>query len=114
MITYTEVEAPNLRPDTWQQRERACLWFVAYFGQGVKVHSIKRPMAARWANDLQREGLTNRYVANQVSHVAQLFQALIRSGSLPQGQNPVKGLVTLSAADKRQSWTHGKALDGAQ
>src|SRR6202012_5486934 len=80
LTTYTQVEAPNLRPDTWQQRERACLGFVAYFGKGVKVHAVTRPMAARWANDLQRDGLTKRYVANQVSHVAQLFQAQIRSG----------------------------------
>lgn len=111
LTTYTQVEAPNLRPDTWQQRERACLGFVAYFGKGVKVHAVTRPMAARWANDLQRDGLTKRYVANQVSHVAQLFQAQIRSGFLPQGQNPVKGLVTLSAADKRQIRSSGRGWE---
>jgi integrase len=84
---------------------------VDYFGRGVKVHAVTRPMAARWANDLQRDGLTKRYVANQVAHVAQLFQAQIRSGFLPQGQNPVKGLVTLSAVDKRQIRSSGRGWE---
>jgi len=59
-------------------------------------------------------GLTKRYVANMISHVSQLFDVQIRSGYIPQGQNPIKGLVTLSAADKRLIRSSGRGWEPFQ
>lgn len=109
--TYAEVEARNLRPDTWQQRERAFKSFLGFVGKAKWVTEITRPMAAKWATELQRTGLTKRYVANQVSHVAQLFEAQIRAGHLPDGYNPVKGVVTLKASDKKLIRASGRGWE---
>lgn len=108
---YVEVEVRNLRPDTWQQRERAMRSFMAHVGPQVRVAEVTRPMAAQWAAGLQKANLTKRYVANMVSHAAQLFAAQIRAGHIPHGQNPVKGVVTLSSADKRVIRASGRGWE---
>jgi integrase len=108
---YVEVEVRNLKKDTWQQRERAMRSFVSHVGGYVRVDEVTRPVAAQWASDLQKSGLTKRYVANMVSHAAQLFAAQIRSGHVPHGQNPVKGVVTLSTADKRAIRSSGRGWE---
>lgn len=80
ILTYNETEGPNLKPDTWEQRKRACVSLAKVIGGKVRVDEVTRPMASSWATDLQRSGLAKRYVANMVSHVAQLFEAEIRAG----------------------------------
>ncbi len=62
---YVEVEVCNLRPDTWQQRERAMRSFVAHVGPEKRVAEVTRPMTAQWAAGLQKANLTKRYVANR-------------------------------------------------
>lgn len=56
---YEEVEAKNIKRNTWTQRQRSCASFLKYIGPSVKVDEVTRPMAAAWANQLQRDGLTN-------------------------------------------------------
>jgi hypothetical protein len=108
---YTQVEVPNLKADTWQQRERAIRSFIGHVGGDVQVDYVTRPMASQWATELQRSGLTKRYVANMVSHAAQLFSAQVRAGHVPHGQNPVRGVVTLSTADKRLIRSSGRGWE---
>lgn len=108
---YGQVEARNMKSDTWQQQQRAMRSFIEHIGGTVCVDQITRPMAAQWATELQRNGLTKRYVANMVSHVAQLFNAQIRAGHVPHGQNPVKGVVTLSTSDKRNIKSSGRGWE---
>jgi integrase len=111
LSAYAEVEAPNLRPNTWVQRERACTSFLQHVGGDLHVSAVTRPMAAKWAADLQRGGLSKRYVANQVSHVAQLFDAQIRAGHIADEKNPVKGVVTLKGADKKLIRASGRGWE---
>jgi len=108
---YAKVEVPNLKADTWQQRERALRSFIAHVGADVRVDQVTRPTASQWATELQRSGLTKRYVANMVSHVSQLFSAQIRHGHIAHGANPVKGVVTLSTADKRLIRSSGRGWE---
>ncbi|WP_036110000.1 MULTISPECIES: site-specific integrase [Luteibacter] len=109
--SYAQIEAPNLKPNTWEQRRRNFELFLKAVGGGRTVDSITRPMAAAWADDLQRSGLSKRYVANCVSHVAQLFEVQIRAGHIPKGENPVKGLVVLKAKEKRDLRAKGQAWE---
>lgn len=96
---YDTVEGKNLKPNTRAQRARACTSFVAKIGAKVRVDDVTRPMAAAWTDDLQRSGLSKRYVANCVSHVAQIFEAQIQKGHI--SANPVKGVVVMKASEKR-------------
>ena len=85
---YAEIEGPTLKPNTWEQRRRAFASFVDKIGGSVRVDEVTRPMASAWADGLQRSGLSKRYAANVVSHVAQLFEAQRRKGYAhhqPQG-----------------------------
>jgi hypothetical protein len=43
---YEEVEAKNIKPNTWMQRQRSSASFLKYIGSGVKVDEVTRPMAA--------------------------------------------------------------------
>lgn len=106
---YEEVDAKNVKANTWEQRQRSCASFLKYIGAGVKVDEVTRPMAAAWANQLQRDGLTKRYVANMVSHVAQIFESQIRMGHLTV--NPVRGVVVMKAADKAARRNQGHAWE---
>ncbi|MET4677710.1 MULTISPECIES: site-specific integrase [unclassified Luteibacter] len=106
---YEDVEAKNIKPNTWVQRQRSSASFLKYIGSGVKVDEVTRPMAAAWANQLQRDGLTKRYVANMVSHVAQIFQKQVQAGHL--ATNVVKGVVVMKAADKAARRNQGHAWE---
>ncbi|WP_143144619.1 site-specific integrase [Luteibacter sp. UNCMF366Tsu5.1] len=109
--TYAQIEAPTLKPNTWEQRRRNLESFMKAVGGSTPVDQITRPMAAAWADDLQRSGLSKRYVANCVSHTSQLFESLIRAGHVPKGENPVKGLVVLKAKEKQALRAKGQAWE---
>ncbi|WP_285404060.1 DUF6538 domain-containing protein [Luteibacter sp. ME-Dv--P-043b] len=104
---YSEVEAKAMKPNTWGQRRRALDQFAKAIGPTAWVVTITRPKASRWSDDLLRSGQSKPYVANQVSHVAQLFETLIQKGVIQD--NPVKGLVVAKKAEKaaRRSSGHG-------
>lgn len=106
---YEEVDAKSVKHNTREQRSRACASFVKYIGADVKVDEVTRPMAAAWANQHQRDGLTKRYVANMVSHVAQIFESQIRTGHITI--NPVKGVVVMKTADKVARRSQGHAWE---
>ena len=111
ILTYNESEGPNLKPDTWEQRKRACVSFAKVIGGKVRVDEVTRPMASSWASDLQRSGLAKRYVANMVSHVAQIFEAQIRAGHIASGINPVKGVVIIRKSEKKALRDSGHAWE---
>lgn len=111
ILTYEETEGRTLKPNTFEQRKRSCAAFAKAISPKVPVNEITRPMASAWATDLLRSGLTKRYVANTVSHVAQIFEALIRAGHIPKGENPVKGVVVLKAAEKKALRAGGHAWE---
>lgn len=111
ILTYEETEGRNIKANTFEQRKRSCASFSQVIGPKVRVDEITRPMASAWATDLLRSGLTKRYVANTVSHVAQIFEALIRAGHIPKGENPVKGVVVLKAAEKKALRAGGHAWE---
>lgn len=109
--TYALVEGKNLRPDTWEQRKRACASFAKRIGGKKRVDEITRPAVTAWANELQVQGLSKRYVANMVSHVSQIFDAQLRAGNIPVGQNPVKGVVVVKKAEKNALRDNGHAWE---
>jgi integrase len=111
MKLYEATEVPTLKPDTWQQRERSIKSFIQMYGENRRVTAVTRQMAARWAADLQKSGLSKRYVANTVSHVAQLFEAQIRAGHFAPGTNPVKGVVVFKSADKKMVRASGRGWE---
>lgn len=45
--SYGAIEAPGLKPDTWDGRQRALKTFTAFFGEYVSVDTITRPQVAR-------------------------------------------------------------------
>jgi integrase len=96
---YGQVEAPSLKPNTWAQRQRGLESFKANLGATRPVTDVTREDAGSWATGLIVGGLTKRTAGNVVSHVAQLFTFLERTGRT-QGPNPVKGLIVLSAKEK--------------
>lgn len=104
---YSEVEAKAMKPNTWLQRRRALDHFAKVIGPTAAVVTITRPKASRWSDDLLKSGQSKPYVANQVSHVAQLFESLLQKGLVRD--NPVKGLVVAKKSEKaaRRSSGHG-------
>lgn len=108
---YAKVDGKNLKPDTWEQRKRACASFAKAIGGKKRVDEITRPQVSAWANQLQVDGLAKRYVANMVSHVAQVFEAQIRAGHIPVGQNVVKGVVVVKKAEKDALRDNGHAWE---
>lgn len=104
---YGKTDAVGMKPDTWQQRERAFRSFMKVVQPTIRIAHITRPTAAKWAADLQLSGLSKRTVAMMVSHVAQLFDAQIRAGHIERGQNPVKGLVVFKLSDKKAARESG-------
>ena len=98
---YGQVEGPNLKPNTWSQRQRGLESFKSVLGAQRPVASITREEAGTWATGLIVGGLTKRTAGNVVSHVAQLFSFLERTGKT-RGPNPGKGLIVLSAKEKSQ------------
>ncbi|WP_201313595.1 site-specific integrase [Dyella sp. EPa41] len=102
---YSEVEAVSLKPNTWAQRARALQGFVDVIGGRRQVSTISRTMASVWSDGLLRSGKSKVYVANCVSHVAQLFEALVTKGHLTT--NPVKGLVVVKKKEKAARRSEG-------
>ena len=109
--TYFETDGLTLKPNTRDQRRRAAVSLGKAVGVDRPVDEVSRPMAAAWAHDMIRSGLTKRYVACVVSHAAQIFEAAIRSGHLERGKNPVKGVVVMKAAEKRALRAAGHAWE---
>jgi hypothetical protein len=103
---YTDVEAKELKPNTWSQRSRALAGFAETIGGHLRVDAITRQMASHWSDGLLRSDKSKSYVANCVSHVAQLFEALVKKGRIQT--NPVKGLVVVKKKEKaaRRSLGH--------
>jgi integrase len=103
---YTDVEAKELKPNTWSQRSRALAGFAETIGAHMRVDAITRHMASHWSDGLLRSDKSKSYVANCVSHVAQLFEALVKKGRIQT--NPVKGLVVVKKKEKaaRRSLGH--------
>lgn len=102
---YGEVEAKHLKPNTWSQRSRALNDFAETIGDLVRVDAITRAMASRWSDGLLRAGKSKVYVANCVSHVAQMFEALLSKGRIQI--NPVKGLVVVKKNEKAARRSEG-------
>jgi len=102
---YTEVEAKSLKPNTWAQRSRALSGFVQTIGGHLRVDAITRAMASMWSDGLIRSGKSNVYTANTVSHVAQLFEALLKKDRIKT--NPVKGLVVVKKKEKAARRSEG-------
>lgn len=109
---YEQAEAPNLKPNTWAQRERAFHSFQDALGATTPLAEISRTRAAAWAHDLIVAGMAKRTAANTVSHVAQLFRMFQVRGEIDV--NPVKGLVVMSKKEKaarRQAGFQWEAFD---
>ncbi|KGI76896.1 DUF6538 domain-containing protein [Oleiagrimonas soli] len=102
---YSEVEGPNLHSNTWSGRQRALRSFEEAVGRQRPVATITRPMAANWANDLVRSGMSKRTAVNYVSNVAQIFAYLIRQGHLTD--NPVKGVMVMTKREKAKRRAEG-------
>lgn len=105
IANYTAVEALALKPNTWSQRKRSLAHFAKAIGPTTQVAAITRPMASRWSDGLLKSGQSNVYVANQVSHVAQLFDALARKEIIQT--NPVRGLVVVKKSEKAARRSQG-------
>lgn len=105
IANYTAVEALALKPNTWSQRKRSLAHFAKAIGPTTRVATITRPMASCWSDDLLKSGQSNVYVANQVSHVAQLFDALARKEIIQT--NPVRGLVVVKKSEKAARRSQG-------
>lgn len=102
---YGEVEARQLKPNTWSQRSRALAGFAQAIGGHLRVDAITRQMASRWSDGLLRSDHSKAYAANCVSHVAQLFESLVQKGVLHV--NPVKGLIVLKKKEKAARRSEG-------
>jgi integrase len=107
---YTATEAPSLKPDTWDARQRALSSFVAFVKPETPVAEIARHTAAAWGHDLMADELTKRTAGNYVSHVAQLFKWLKGQGQIT-GENPVKGVVVVSKREKRLRQAEGHGIE---
>lgn len=106
ILSYEQTEGEVLRPNTFAQRKRALKHFKDRMGAKTPVNEITRPMAQAWAGDLLRSGLKKGYVANNVSHVAQLFEWLKSGGHV--SENTVKGVVVLKASEKKARRREGR------
>jgi integrase len=102
---YAEVEGKGLKPNTWIQRSRSLTSFTQTIGGHLRVDAITRAMASRWSDGLIRSGKSNVYAANTVSHVAQLFEALLKKDRIKT--NPVKGLVVVKKKEKAARRSEG-------
>lgn len=102
---YSEVEAPGLKADTWDGRQRALKIFVDKMGAQTPVTSITRIQASEWASDLVRDGVSKRTAVNYVSNVAQIFTFLVQQGHLTE--NVVKGVMVMKKREKAQRRADG-------
>ena len=98
MARYEKSEVPGLKGNTWSQRQRAFKSFIDTMGAQTKVADIERSTAAAWGTDLIGDARTKTTAGNMVSHVAQLFEALIAWGEI--AQNTVKGVVVVKKKEK--------------
>lgn len=90
---YDDTEGKNLKPNTRTQRQRACRSFVESLGPNVRIDAIDRPMASGWTNMLLKSHRSKRYVANMVSHLAQVFDKWVRDGEVTD--NSVRGFASV-------------------
>ncbi|NYE30948.1 integrase [Rhodanobacter sp. K2T2] len=102
---YAEVEGKALKPNTWIQRSRSLTSFSQTIGGHLRVDAITRAMASTWSDGLIRSGKSNVYAANTVSHVAQLFDALLKKDRITT--NPVKGLIVVKKKEKAARRSEG-------
>ena len=79
IANYADIEAPGLKADTWDGRQRALKTFLVAVGAKTPVISITRQMAAEWSGKLIRDGASKRTAVNYVSNVAQLFAFGVQS-----------------------------------
>jgi integrase len=100
VVLYEKTEMPGLKPNTQRQRARAFASYVKSMGASARVAELTRNFSASWARGLIVDGMSKRTCANNVSHVAQLFEMLIASGEIEKGENPVKGVVVVSKNEK--------------
>jgi integrase len=105
IANYTDIEAPGLKADTWDGRQRALKTFVQAVGAKTAVNAITRQMAAEWSGNLVRAGASKRTAVNYVSNVAQVFAFLVQQGHLTD--NPVKGVMVMKQRDKSQRKADG-------
>lgn len=113
---YQAAEQADMKPDTWEQRQRAIWSFMEALGSSKPVDRVTRQESADWAAEVQAGGISKRTTAMMVSHVAQLFEAQIRAGHI-EGKNPVKGLVVFTKAEKLAAKNRGhgwEAFDDEQ
>ncbi|KAG9613495.1 hypothetical protein KCV01_g1152, partial [Aureobasidium melanogenum] len=113
---YQAAEQADMKPDTWEQRERAIRSFMEALGSSRPVNQVTRQESAEWAAAVQAGGISKRTTAMMVSHVAQLFEAQIRFGHI-KGKNPVKGVVIFTKAEKLAAKNRGhgwEAFDDQQ
>ena len=96
---YEETDGPGLIANTSDGRKRSCKSFVEKFGAKTDATSITRPMAAEWGGDLIRNGASRETARNYVSHVAQIYDFLKRTGFTDE--NPVKGVIVIKKKEKR-------------
>lgn len=106
---YTAIEAPGLKADTWDGRQRALKTFVAFFGKQTALVAITRPRVAEWAAKLIADGASKRTAVNYVSNVAQVFQFFIQQGHLTE--NPVKGVLVMKKREKAARKAEGFAWE---
>lgn len=113
---YQAAEQAGMKPDTWDQRQRAIWSYIEALGPSKRVDEVTPQETDLWAAELQSEGRSKRTVAQWVSHVAQLFEAQRRIGNVT-GDNPVKGVVVFTKAEKLAAKNRGhgwEAFDDAQ
>lgn len=113
---YQAAEQAGMKPDTWEQRQRAIWSFMEALGSSKRVDEVTSQETDLWASELQSEGRSKRTVAQWVSHVAQLFEAQRRIGNV-KGDNPVKGVVVFTKAEKIAAKNRGhgwEAFDDQQ
>jgi integrase len=109
IAAFAAAEAKAVAPDTWDARQRAFKTFSDFWGANTPVHKITRIKSAEWANALTARGkpAAKSYRANMVSHVAQVFAWLRKQGQPLTEDNPVKGLVVMTAAEKERRLNEG-------
>jgi integrase len=99
---YFAVEEKNLLPNTCSQRKRACVMFVAHFGENVRVGEITKRMGRAWGNELQKGGLSKASAANLASHVARMLNPVIdgEDDEEKNRKNPAYGVVPYRAKER--------------
>ncbi len=108
LAIYTVAEAGTVKE--WDARLRALNSFIGKMGADTRVTDVSRPLAAEWANGLMLNGgMQKKTASGYVSHCAQLFKFLIQQGHLEN--NPVKGVVVVTAREKKMHKRQGRGWE---